>query len=74
MTELKKAGASAILLGMLLPWLSWLTLSTLSKSSEHAERINRVESRSEYNRDTLNEIKAGIDKLNDKIDKMRERK
>ena len=64
----KQAGASAILLGMILPWLSWLTLTTLSKSSEHAERINKVESLSEYNQQTLNEIKRGVEKLHDKLD------
>lgn len=70
--HLKKTGASAILLAMLLPWLSWLTLTTLSNSSEHAERINRVESRSEYNQDMLIRIERGVEKLNDKIDKLRE--
>jgi TolA-binding protein len=45
-----------------------------SKHLSAIERINKVESRSEYNQATLNEIKHGIDKLNDKIDKLREAK
>lgn len=36
------------------------------------ERIGKVESRSEYNQDMLIRIERGVEKLNDKIDKLRE--
>ena len=36
------------------------------------ERINKVESRSEYNREVLIKIERGVESLNDKFDKIRE--
>lgn len=43
-----------------------------SKHLGAIERINKVESRSEYNQEMLIKIERGVERLNDKIDKLRE--